>query len=82
MSIPSTVQARREVELGMLLMTIAMLLFPVSDALAKFLTAELSPVQIAAARFLFQSLLLLPVVLLYRGGRLPARAFVTSRSEF
>ena len=55
----------------MLLMTIAMLLFPVSDALAKFLTAELTPVQIAAARFLFQSLLLLPVVLFFKRGRLP-----------
>lgn len=62
---------RREIELGMLLMTIAMLLFPISDALAKFLTAELTPVQIGAARFLFQSLLLLPVVLVYKGGRLP-----------
>lgn len=56
----------------MLLMTIAMLLFPLSDALAKFLTAELTPVQIATARFLFQSLLLLPVVLFFKRGRLPA----------
>lgn len=64
-------EARREVELGMLLMTIAMLLFPVSDALAKFLTAELTSVQIAAARFLLQSLLLLPVVLFFKRGRLP-----------
>ncbi|MFP4246292.1 MAG: DMT family transporter [Halochromatium sp.] len=62
---------RREVELGMLLMTIAMLLFPASDALAKFLTATLTPVQIAAARFLLQSLLLLPVLLIYKRGRLP-----------
>ncbi len=64
--------ARREVELGMLLMTLAMLLFPVSDALAKFLTATLTPVQITAARFLLQSLVLLPVLLIYKGGRLPA----------
>jgi drug/metabolite transporter (DMT)-like permease len=63
---------RREVELGMLLMTIAMLLFPTSDALAKFLTATLTPVQIATARFLLQSLLLLPVLLIYKRGRLPA----------
>lgn len=63
---------RREVELGMLLMTIAMLLFPASDALAKFLTTTLTPVQIAAARFLLQSLLLLPVLLIYKRGRLPA----------
>ncbi|MBK5939687.1 DMT family transporter [Halochromatium roseum] len=62
---------RREIEVGMLLMTIAMLLFPISDALAKFLTAELTPVQIGAARFLFQSLLLLPVLLVYKAGRLP-----------
>ncbi len=55
----------------MLLMTIAMLLFPMSDALAKSLTAELTPIQIAAARFLFQSLLLLPMVLFVKGGRLP-----------
>ena len=56
----------------MLLMTIAMLLFPASDALAKFLTTTLTPVQIAAARFLLQSLLLLPVLLIYKRGRLPA----------
>jgi len=72
MAIVASHPARREVELGMLLMTIAMLLFPASDALAKFLTAVLSPVQIAAARFLFQSLLLLPVLLIYKRGRLPA----------
>ncbi len=55
----------------MLLMTIAMLLFPMSDALAKSLTAALTPIQIAVARFLFQSLLLLPVVLFFKAGRLP-----------
>lgn len=55
----------------MLLMAAAMLLFPVSDALAKTLTAQLTPAQIAAARFLFQSLLLLPILLLVKGGRIP-----------
>lgn len=72
MRLDATQHTRHEVELGMLLMTIAMLLFPLSDALAKFLTAELTPVQIATARFLFQSLLLLPVVLFFKRGRLPA----------
>ncbi|MCF8004677.1 MAG: DMT family transporter [Chromatiaceae bacterium] len=71
MNLAAPQHRRREIERGMLLMTIAMLLFPISDALAKFLTAELTPVQIGAARFLFQSLLLLPVVLVYKGGRLP-----------
>lgn len=55
----------------MLLMAAAMLLFPVSDALAKTLTAQLTPAQIAAARFLFQSLVLLPILLLVKGGRIP-----------
>jgi len=57
----------RRTELGMLLMALAMLLFPVSDALAKSLAAAgLSPGQVAASRFLIQSLLLLPVLVLRR----------------
>lgn len=51
----------------MALMTVAMLLVPGLDAIAKTLTATLAPAQIAWGRFLFQTLAILPV--LWLSGR-------------
>lgn len=44
-------------------MTTAMLFLPLMDIIAKYLSGELAPGQIAWSRFLFQSLLLLPFAL-------------------
>lgn len=47
----------------MALMTIAMLMVPGLDAIAKILTATLAPAQVAWGRFLFQTLAILPLML-------------------
>lgn len=47
----------------MLLMAFAVLCIPLSDSLAKWLTVSLSPGEIAWGRFLFQTLLLMPIAL-------------------
>ncbi|HUS95845.1 MAG TPA: DMT family transporter [Hyphomicrobiaceae bacterium] len=54
--------------LGMLLLVAAMLLIPVMDGIAKFLTGALPPLQVVWARYFFHLLLLLPLVL-WRHGR-------------
>ena len=59
----------RQVEFGILLMVIGMLLIPGIDAIAKFLSDSVPPGQVAWSRFLFQSLYLLPFVLLGGGPR-------------
>ena len=59
-----------EVTLGMGLMVSAMLVVPGLDTMAKVLIERLSPVQVAAGRFLMQTLVLLPVVIV--AGRLGA----------
>lgn len=61
-------RARSEVETGMILMSATMLLVPALDAMAKLLTATLSPGQIALGRFGFQTACLLPMVLLAGHG--------------
>jgi S-adenosylmethionine uptake transporter len=55
---------RPAVEQGMLLMALAMLIVPVIDALGKLLTDTLAPGQIAWGRFFFQTLFMLPWLLL------------------
>ncbi|MBI1386477.1 MAG: hypothetical protein GC150_16335 [Rhizobiales bacterium] len=50
--------------LGILLMSLAMLVIPSIDAIAKFLTGIVSPGQVSWSRFIFQSLLLAPSALL------------------
>ena len=62
----------RQVEFGILLMVLGMLLIPGIDAIAKFLSDSVPPGQVAWSRFLFQSLYLLPFVLL-GGGLRPGR---------
>ncbi|MFP4462832.1 MAG: DMT family transporter [Guyparkeria sp.] len=57
--------------LGLVLMALAVLTIPMSDAIAKWLSPGLSVGEIAWLRFVFQTLFLLPFVALYwRGGRL------------
>lgn len=65
---------RTAVEVGMFMMAAAMLWIPVIDAIAKILGDHVPAGQVAASRFLFQSLLLLPLILLSDGiPRLPWR---------
>jgi len=52
-----------ETTFGMALMVGAMILVPGLDTLAKLLVERLSPAQVAAGRFLMQSLILLPILL-------------------
>lgn len=59
-----TDQARRLTGMG--LMACAMLLVPGLDVIAKVLMARLSPMEVAAGRFLAQTLVLLPLVLSLR----------------
>ena len=59
-------KSRTEIELGMLLMTLAMLVVPLMDVLAKWLSATIAPGQVAWGRFFFQTLLLLPIMLVTR----------------
>lgn len=66
-TIAAVPRVRSDIETGMLLMAAAMLVVPGIDAIAKLLTETLAPGQVAWARFLFQSLLLGPI-LLHTGG--------------
>lgn len=48
----------------MLMMAAGVIVIPAIDAIAKYLSDELAPGQIAASRFLFQLIFLLPIVLI------------------
>jgi drug/metabolite transporter (DMT)-like permease len=58
-----TLSPQKNVQSGLLMMVGAMLFIPLSDALAKYLTSDMSSGQIACGRFFFQALILLPFVL-------------------
>ena len=58
--------ARNSVELGMALMAVTMLLVPGIDAIAKILSSTLAPGQVAWGRFVFQTAVLLPFMLVTR----------------
>lgn len=58
-------------EMGIILMSVAVLSVPLSDALAKWLSASISPGQIAWARFGIQTIILLPFML--KSGAIFAR---------
>ncbi|MEM8812032.1 MAG: DMT family transporter [Pseudomonadota bacterium] len=62
-SSPVSDQTRHSVRDGMVMMVAAMLIIPGIDAIAKSLAGQVSPGQIAASRFLFQTLLLAPFVI-------------------
>jgi len=57
---------RRDIEKGMALMALAMLLVPGIDAVAKLLSATLPPGQVAFGRFVAQTVVLLPLMLVLR----------------
>lgn len=57
---------RSSIETGMLMMAAGVVIIPGIDAIAKYLGDSLAPGQIAACRFLFQLLFLLPIVLVTR----------------
>jgi len=63
---------RSSIEMGMLMMAAGVIMIPGIDAIAKHLSATLAPGQIAASRFLFQLIFLLPLVLIM-GKRLMSR---------
>ena len=59
-------QIDRDAARGMALMAGAMLIVPGLDATAKYLSATLSPIQIAFLRYLIQSLILVAIVMVMR----------------
>lgn len=64
-------ESQRHHRLGLILMALAVLTIPISDTVAKWLSADLSVGEIAWLRFVFQTLFLLPfVAMFWRGGRL------------
>ena len=54
---------RSSTETGMLMMAAGVIIIPGIDAIAKLLSSTLAPGQIAASRFLFQLVFLLPIIL-------------------
>jgi hypothetical protein len=60
---------RAELVRGLALMVAAMLVLPAMDAIAKHLSASIAPGQIAWARFAFQTLFTLPLVVAAQGWR-------------
>lgn len=54
---------------GLGLVTIAMIVLPGQDAVAKYISGSVSPAQITWARFFMQTLFTLPFLLAWQGGR-------------
>ena len=52
------ITSERDVQVGVALMVTAMLMLPGIDAIAKYLSSEMSPGQISWGRFFFQSIFL------------------------
>ncbi len=53
---------------GLLLMTVAMLVAPAMDAIAKFISGTIPAVEVGTARFFFQFIYLAPIVLALKGS--------------
>jgi drug/metabolite transporter (DMT)-like permease len=53
---------------GLLLMSLAMLVAPAMDAIAKYISGTIPAVEIGAARFFFQFIYVAPFILILRGG--------------
>lgn len=71
----ATDQNNSAVVRGMILMAAAMLLLPAMDAIGKYLSDSISPGQVTWARFAFQTVFTIPLVLALQGwrGLLPNR---------
>jgi len=54
---------------GLILMSIGIMLMPLTDGVAKFLSATIPPGEVAWGRFLFQALLTTPIVIALTGWR-------------
>ena len=65
-----TTQATPRPTTGMLLMSLAMLSIPTVDGLAKYLSADYSPLFLGWARYAVATLIVLPIAALRRDGRL------------
>lgn len=63
-----TARQRSQTEVGMLLMTVAMLVLPGIDAVAKSLAGIIPPAEIALARFIVQTAVLLPFAIRLGAG--------------
>lgn len=74
--------SRRNVQDGILLMVIGMLLLPGMDAIAKGLSGAISSGQVSWSRFLFQTLFLLPFVVRGRGFRVPRKLWAHAARGF
>ena len=75
-TLTSTAAADRDLKTGMLLMAVAMVTMPGLDAVAKYLTATLSPGQVSWGRFFFQTVIMAPAfvaVVLTQPGWRPRR---------
>lgn len=68
--------ARKNVQQGMLLMVLGMLLLPGIDAIAKGLSGSISSGQVAWSRLFFQTLFLLPFVIYTKGFRVNAHLWI------
>lgn len=54
---------------GLALVTLAMMVLPAQDTIAKYLSDDISPAQISWTRFLLQTLFTLPFLLYFQGSR-------------
>ncbi len=62
---------------GLLLMTLAMLIVPAMDAIAKYVSGTIPAVEVGGARFFFQFIYLAPIILIIKG-----RAFLWPKRLF
>ncbi|MDH3476126.1 MAG: DMT family transporter [Rhodospirillales bacterium] len=76
------ISSRRNLQEGILLMVIGMLILPGIDAIAKGLSGSISSGQVTWSRFFFQTLLLLPFVLRAGGLRVGRRLWVHAARGF
>ncbi len=72
MTAPGVAGGGREVEIGMALMIVAMLIVPGIDAIAKYLSATVSAGEVTWSRFLFQVLFLAPIAFFGARPMLPS----------
>ena len=66
---PDSIDVQRGVVRGLGLVTLAMILLPGQDTVAKYISDTVSPGQISWARFFLQSLFTLPFILYFHGPR-------------
>jgi len=80
--LPGASRNREDVQQGILLMVVAMLLLPGIDAIAKGVSDHVGAGQVTWSRFLFQTLLLLPFALMGGGLKVGKRLWVHAARGF